>query len=82
MASLSEVSASLAEVQAAIDAEHQEVAGKISVLIAQSNDQLVQIKALQDQIAAGGAATAADLDAVVAKAQEIKAGIMNISEPV
>lgn len=74
MATLAEVQAELASVNETITAERLEVQGKLS-------DLAIQVKALQDQIANGGAATAADLDSLVASIQAIKGGVGQISEP-
>jgi peptidoglycan hydrolase CwlO-like protein len=74
MATLAEVQAELTSTNEQIATERLEVQGKLT-------DLSLQVKALQDQIAQGGGASAADLDSILASIQAIKGGITQISEP-
>ncbi len=74
MATLADVQAALASVNDSITAERSEVQGKLTALAD-------QVKALQAQIANGGAVTSADLDSVVTSIQAMQTGVQNISEP-
>lgn len=74
MATLQEVLDKIAQVGADIVAEKAEVQGALSTL----KDQ---VKALQDQLAAGTGVTSADLDNVLAQLDAIDTGVKAISEP-
>ncbi len=74
MATLAEVQTELAALKADTDSEHQQaqvILDKVTALEAQVAD-------LQAQLAAGTAATPADLDGLLTQIRDIKTGIDNI----
>jgi hypothetical protein len=75
MSALTDLQNKMADVATAISEEKKEVQGMLT-------DLKTQIKALQDQIAAGGTVGDADLIALSAKADEIIGQVKGISEPV
>lgn len=74
MATLAEVQSALADLQSTSDSEHEQAA----VVLQKVTDLEAQVAALQAQIAAGTAATPADLDGLLATIGTIKTGISNI----
>lgn len=79
MAKLGDVQSSLVALKAKVETEHAEVKAAITFAVTGLTDQ---IKALKDQIAAGTAATEADLDQLVAAIAEVSNAVGTISDEV
>lgn len=79
MAKLTDVQASIAALKTQVETEHAEVKAAVSAAVANFT---AQIQALKDQIAAGSAATEADLDGLVAAIADVQTAIGTISDEV
>ncbi len=79
MAKLTDVQDAIAELKAKVETEHTEVKAAVTVAVQGLKDQ---IKALQDQIAAGTPATEADLDVLVAQVKDVETAVGGISDEV